>query len=96
MLFRSPESEGPPPPCVACAAEARGRGALHEGDTSTAQLELADARRVWASLDAAWPVARVELALAQAGLRDHARSALDFFESVGAVEEIEQARSLLS
>ena len=46
------------------ATEVRGRRALTEGDAASAQSDLAEAARLWSSMGAVWPAARVELALA--------------------------------
>jgi class 3 adenylate cyclase/tetratricopeptide (TPR) repeat protein len=101
-LLETPETEGPPPPNLACAAELAGRHADASGDLTTARHELDDARARWAELGAVWPAARIDLALAQvlrelddAGAPRHAAAALHVFERVGALDEIGQARALL-
>ena len=100
--LNTPDVDGPAAPNVACATEVRGRRALTEGDAASAQSDLAEAARLWSSMGAVWPAARVELALAFAceqtrspDSRAHAGSALDFFEQVGALEEAQQAREVL-
>ena len=102
-MLETPEPEGPPPPYAACAAELNGREAVFAGDRVTARAELERALAIWSGLGAVWPAARVELALALA-LRDedpdaasaHARRALDVFERLGSLDEIELCRPLIS
>jgi hypothetical protein len=102
-MLVTPESEGPPAPYGACAVELNGREALFRGDLTTAQAQLASALEAWSGLGALWPVARVELALGRA-LRDddpaaasnHARRALDVFEPLGSLDEIERCQALLA
>ena len=102
-MLDTPESEGPPAPYDACAVELSGREALFHDDPVTAQVQLAEALAAWSALGAVWPVARVELALAvtrraddPAAASDHARRALEVFEPLGSIAEIERCRALLA
>ena len=61
--LNTPDVDGPAAPNVASATEVRGRRALTEGDAASAQSDLAEAARLWSSMGAVWPAARVELAL---------------------------------
>ena len=100
-MLDTPDPEGPPAPFAACAAELNGREALAGGDIATARAELARALESWVRLGARWPAARVELALASAfdddpaAATDHARRALEVFELLGSLDEIERCRAFL-
>jgi class 3 adenylate cyclase/tetratricopeptide (TPR) repeat protein len=96
----TPDTEGPPVPNLACGAELAGRHALAAGDLATAGRELDAALALWTEVGAVWPAARVELALARAlhgtdTAARHASRALEVFEALGSLDEIDRARALL-
>jgi class 3 adenylate cyclase/tetratricopeptide (TPR) repeat protein len=96
----TPDAEGAPVPHLACSAELAGRHALAAGDLVTAGRELDRALALWSEVGAVWPAARVELALATAlkgsAAARHASRALEVFEALGSLDEIDRARSALS
>ena len=80
-----------------------GRAALARGDAATAIEPLTRARDGFAVLGARWEAALARLWLGEAqlaadvpGARESAQAALDVFEELGSVQELEHARSLLS
>jgi hypothetical protein len=100
----TPEPDGPPPPSRACAAELRGRRAQAEGDLEAARSGLTDAFGLWTQMEAIWPAARVELALAEvARAADdrpaavaYAQRARAVFEQVGAQDELRAVEAILA
>jgi hypothetical protein len=97
----TPDAGGPPVPHLACSAELAGRRALAAGDPATASRELDTALALWTEVGAVWPAARVELALATAlkgtdAAARHAFQALEVFDALGSLDEIDRARSFFS
>ena len=96
---RSGAARGAPAPC----GSPRGACRLARGDAAAAIEPLTRARDGFGVLGARWEAALAHLWLGEAqlaadvpGVHESAQAALDVFEELGSVQELEHARSLLS